>query len=242
MNNFSSSVLAKMIDHTLLKPNASLDDYKRLCEECITYGFKSICVNSSAIKTCKTYLDGHDLTICSVVGFPLGQSSIETKVFETKDAIEKGAKEIDYVINITELKAGNVEYIQKEMSDILSVCKNSSVVLKVIIETCFLTEGEKKLICEIASRIKPDFVKTSTGFGTYGATIEDVKLMKKYSGADVKVKASGGIKDLKTALNMILAGAERLGTSSGVSIMQELTDTVEIHKMLDHLNKVTTNT
>ena len=151
----------------------------------------------------------------------MGQTTIECKVFETKDAIEKGADEIDYVINVAELKNKNYDYIRTEMEQIVAVCREAKVLIKVIFENCYLTDDEKRKVAEIAKEVKPDFIKTSTGFGTGGATIEDVKLMKSVVGDEVKVKAAGGIRDLKTALAMVEAGAERLGTSAGVAIMED---------------------
>jgi len=151
----------------------------------------------------------------------LGQTTLECKIFETKDAIKKGADEIDYVINVAELKNKNYDYIKKEMEEIVKICKEAGKISKVIFENCYLTDDEKVKVAEIAKEVKPDFIKTSTGFGTGGATVEDVKLMKSVVGDEVKVKAAGGIRDLKTALAMIEAGAERLGTSAGVAIVEE---------------------
>ena len=157
----------------------------------------------------------------AAIGFPLGQTTIATKVFEVTDAIKNGADEIDYVINISELKDGNIAYIEQEMKEIVAVCQAQNVLSKVILENCYLTNAEKVVVCEIAKRVKPTFVKTSTGFGTGGATLEDVKLMKEIVGAEVKVKAAGGIRDFATAKAMVEAGAERLGTSSGIKIITE---------------------
>ena len=157
----------------------------------------------------------------AAIGFPLGQTTIATKVFEVTEAIKNGADEIDYVINIGELKEGNLAYIEQEMKEIVAVCQTNNVLSKVILENCYLTDKEKIAVCEIAKRVKPNFVKTSTGFGTGGATVEDVKLMKEIVGADVKVKAAGGIRDFSTAKAMVEAGAERLGTSPGIKIVNE---------------------
>ena len=154
------------------------------------------------------------------VGFPLGQMTIESKVFETRDAIERGAHEIDYVLNVAELKNGNTEYIEREMREITQACHDSGVICKVIFENCYLTDEEKRTAAEISLKVLPDFIKTSTGFGTGGATVEDVRLMKSVVGDAVKVKAAGGIRDFETAVAMIEAGAERLGTSAGVELMK----------------------
>ena len=170
---------------------------------------------------CKKKLEGSPVHVGAAIGFPLGQTTLECKIFETKDAIEKGADEIDYVINVAELKNKNYDYIKKEMEEIVKICREAGKTSKVIFENCYLTDDEKRKVAEIAKEVKPDFIKTSTGFGTGGATVEDVKLMKSVVGDEVKVKAAGGIRDLKTALAMIEAGAERLGTSAGVAIVEE---------------------
>jgi deoxyribose-phosphate aldolase len=213
--------LAAMIDQTLLKPNVNNKDLQKLCEESVKYGFKMVAVNGAAIKICKEYLKGSKVRVGAAIGFPLGQSTVETKVFETKDAIQNGADEIDYVINIAELKNRNLQYVEDEMRQIVEKCKRFNVTSKVIFETCFLTEEEKILMCGIALKVGPDFVKTSTGFGEWGARVEDVILMKEYTKSKIKVKASGGIRDLDAALKMIAAGAERIGTSAGVRIIEE---------------------
>ncbi len=213
--------LAGMFDQTLLKPNAESQDFKKLCDESMKYNFKMVAINCAAIERCKNYLKDSSVCVGGAVGFPLGQSTIATKVFETKDAINTGADEIDYVINIAELKNGNWEYIENEMNEIINLCKSNQVTSKVIFENCYLTDEEKKRLCDIALKVQPDFIKTSTGFGDYGARVEDVKLMKQCVGDKIKVKASGGIRDLKTTIAMIEAGAERIGTSSGVKIIEE---------------------
>ena len=162
----------------------------------------------------------------AAISFPLGQTTIETKVFETKNAIENGADEIDYVINIVELKNKNYDYIKREMEAIVAVCRENGVLSKVIFENCYLTKDEIAKVAEIAREVKPDFIKTSTGFGTGGATVEDVKLMKSIVGDDVKVKAAGGIRDLETCLAMIEAGAERIGSSSSIEITEAYAKTL----------------
>ena len=213
--------LAKMIDHTLLKAFISNEDLKKHCEDAIKYGFKTVAINNAQVSFCKKILEGTDILCDAAVGFPLGQSTIETKVFETKDVIKKGAKEVDYVINIVELKNRNFSYIEDEMERIVDVCNREGIVSKVIFEICYLTDDEKRKLCEIALKVRPTFIKTSTGFGTGGATINDVKLMKECVGDNIKIKASGGIRNIDDALSMIAAGASRLGTSQGVKIIEE---------------------
>lgn len=214
--------LANMIDHTLLRADASEEEFRRLCQEADDYGFKMVAINSSPVKLCRAFLKDSPVHVGAAIGFPLGQTTIASKVFEVEDAIRNGADEIDYVINIGELKNNHLDYIEKEMTSIAAAAKKGGILSKVILETCYLTDEEKKQVCGIARKVKPDFVKTSTGFGTKGATVEDVRLMKAVVGDDVKVKAAGGIRDLATALQMIEAGAERLGTSSGIRIVEEM--------------------
>lgn len=215
MNKFS-----KYFDHTCLKPYATRKDIAKLCEEAKKYDFMMVAINSTQTKLCKELLKETDIHVGAAISFPLGQTTIETKVFETKDAIANGADEIDYVINITELKEKNYDYIKEEMTQIVDVCRKHNVISKVIFENCYLTDEEKIKLCEIALEVKPDFIKTSTGFGTGGATVEDVKLMKSIVKDTVKVKAAGGIRDLDTCLKMIEAGAERIGTSSAIKITE----------------------
>ena len=215
MNKFS-----KYFDHTCLKPYATREDMAKFCEEAKKYDFMMVAINSTQTKLCKELLKGTDIHVGAAISFPLGQTTIETKVFETKDAIANGADEIDYVINITELKEKNYDYIKEEMTKIVDVCRKHNVISKVIFENCYLTNEEKIKLCEIALEVKPDFIKTSTGFGTGGATVEDVKLMKSIVKDTVKVKAAGGIRDLDTCLKMIEAGAERIGTSSAIKITE----------------------
>ena len=217
----SVAELAKMVDHTLLKADAKKAAFEKVCQEADDYGFKMVAINSAPVAFCKELLKESPVHVGAAIGFPLGQTTIATKVFEATDAIKNGADEIDYVINIGELKNGNLAYIEKEMTGIVSVCQANNILSKVILENCYLTDEEKIAVCEIAKRVKPNFVKTSTGFGTGGATIEDVRLMKETVGADVKVKAAGGIRDFATAKAMVEAGAERLGTSAGIQIINE---------------------
>lgn len=213
--------LANMVDHTNLKAFADDAAFQKLCDEARKYNFKMVAINPAQTVRCKKKLEGSPVHVGAAIGFPLGQTTLECKIFETKDAIEKGADEIDYVINVAELKNKNYDYIKKEMEEIVKICREAGKTSKVIFENCYLTDDEKRKVAEIAKEVKPDFIKTSTGFGTSGATVEDVKLMKSVVGDEVKVKAAGGIRDLKTALAMIEAGAERLGTSAGVAIVEE---------------------
>jgi len=210
-----------MVDHTLLKAYVMDDDFMELCKQADAYGFKMVAINPAAVEVCKKALADSPVHVGAAVGFPLGQTTLECKIFETRDAIEKGADEIDYVINIVQLKNKNYSYIKKEMQSIKDLCAAKNVICKVILETCYLTGEEIIQVCEIAKEVKPDFVKTSTGFGTDGATLEYVRLMKQVVGDAVEVKAAGGIRDLDTALAMVEAGATRLGTSAGIAIIQE---------------------
>ncbi|SKA85246.1 deoxyribose-phosphate aldolase [Clostridium sp. USBA 49] len=213
--------LAKMIDQTLLKPYISNDDLRKHCKQAAEYNFKTVAINNATVPFCKKILEGTGILCDAAVSFPLGQCTIETKIFETKDVIDKGADEVDYVINIVEVKNKNWTYIEEEMSKIVEVCSERGVVSKVIFENCYLTEEEKRKLCEIALKVKPTFIKTSTGFGTGGATIEDVKLMKECVGDTIKIKAAGGIRTIEDALAMIDAGASRIGTSQGVQIIEQ---------------------
>ena len=212
---------AKKIDHTLLKADAQEADFEKLCQEAREYGFKMVAINSYPVALCKKLLEGISVHVGAAIGFPLGQTTVEVKAFETKEAIKNGADEIDYVINLSKLKDGDDKYIEEEMQTIVDICKKEDVLSKVILETCYLTDDEKKKVCEIAKEVQPDFVKTTTGFGSAGATVADVKLMKEVVGNKVKVKAAGGIRDLKTAEDMLEAGADRLGMSSSVKVIEE---------------------
>ena len=216
----SEKELAGMVDHTNLKAYADDAAFQKLCDEARNYHFKMVAINPAQVVRCKEKLSGCPVHVGAAIGFPLGQTTLECKLFETRDAIEKGADEIDYVINIAELKNGNYDYIRKEMEEIVKICREANIISKVIFENCYLTDNEKRKMAEIAKEVKPDYIKTSTGFGTGGATVKDVALMKSVVGDKVKVKAAGGIRDLKTALAMVEAGAERLGTSAGVEIIE----------------------
>ena len=210
--------LNKYIDHTILKATASSSDVQKLCEEAIEHEFYSVCVNGCYVADAKQLLQGTDVKVAAVVGFPLGAMTTAAKVFEAKEAIENGASEIDMVINVAKLKDGEFEYIENEIRQIKEAIGDN--VLKVIIETCYLTDEEKVKACELSLVAKADFVKTSTGFGNGGATYEDVKLMKSVVGDNAKVKASGGVRDKETAEKYVELGAERLGTSSGIDIVK----------------------
>lgn len=213
--------LVKLFDHTCLYAYATGAHMKKLCDEARAYNFAMVAVNSVQVKLCKKFLKDTDVHVGAAIGFPLGQTTIASKVFETVDAIQNGADEIDYVINITELKDGNYDYIREEMRQIVAECRKANVISKVIFENCYLTQEEKEILCKIALEVKPDFIKTSTGFGTGGATLDDVKLMKSIVGDAVKVKAAGGVRDLETCMAMVEAGAERIGTSAAVKITEE---------------------
>ena len=210
--------LNKYIDHTILKATASSADVQKLCEEAIEHEFYSVCVNGCYVADAKHLLQGTDVKVAAVVGFPLGAMTTASKVFEAKEAIENGVSEIDMVINVAKLKDGEFDYVENEIRLIKEAIGNN--VLKVIIETCYLTDEEKVKACELSLVAKADFVKTSTGFGTGGATYEDVKLMKSVVGDNAKVKASGGVRDKETAQKYVDLGAERLGTSSGIEIVK----------------------
>lgn len=217
----SAKELAAMFDHTNLKAFASEQDFELLCREAAENHFAMVAINSSPVALCKRLLEGSGVHVGAAISFPLGQTTVETKVFETENAIQNGADEIDYVLNVGELKQGNLDYIRREMESIVAVCRKNRVICKVIFENCYLTQDEIRSAAQIAREVGPDFIKTSTGFGTGGATVEDVRLMKETVGDKVRVKAAGGIRDLDTCLAMIEAGAERIGTSSSLKILEE---------------------
>ncbi|MBE3579760.1 MAG: deoxyribose-phosphate aldolase [Caldanaerobacter subterraneus] len=214
--------IAKMIDHTLLKPNATKEEIKKLCEEAREYGFASVCINPCFVDLAYEMLKDTDVKVCTVIGFPLGANTIETKMFEAVEAVKKGATEIDMVLNISMLKSGEYDYVKKEIEEVVKAVKShGGIVVKVILETCYLSNEEKIKACEISKEAGADFVKTSTGFGLGGATVEDVKLMRKVVGENFGVKASGGIRSYEDAKAMIEAGANRIGASAGVKIVEE---------------------
>ena len=209
--------LNQYIDHTILKATASPKDIVQLCAEGVQFKFYAVCVNGCYIKLAKTELKNSEVKIAAVIGFPLGAMSTEAKIAEAVQCVADGADEIDMVINIGLLKAGQADLVEDEIAAIKKAIGKQ--VLKVIIETCYLTNEEKKMACRAALNAGADFVKTSTGFGTGGATIEDVKLMKAEVGDKLRIKASGGVRDLKTALEYIELGVSRLGTSSGIALV-----------------------
>lgn len=214
--------LAKYFDHTQLRAYAVRKDFEQLCEESRKYGFAMVAINPAPVRLCKELLQGTDAHVGAAVGFPLGQTTIEDKMAETENAIKNGADEIDYVINITQLKEKNYDYIEREMAGIVTLCREKNVISKVIFENCYLEQEEKEALCRIACQVKPDFIKTSTGFGTGGATFEDVALMKSIVKDEVKIKAAGGIRNLETALRMIDLGVSRIGSTASVAIVEEL--------------------
>ncbi len=209
----------KMIDHTLLKPEATKEMIENLCKEAKEYDFKSVCVNPYWVSTAYEELRDSDVLVCTVVGFPLGATTKETKFFETDFAVQEGADEIDMVINVGALKSKQYDVVLEDIKSVVQAANGRTV--KVIIETCLLSDEEKVKACELSMEAGANFVKTSTGFSTAGAKVEDVELMKSIVGDNLEVKASGGIRDLDTALKMIEAGATRLGVSAGVQIIKE---------------------
>ena len=222
MNNLE---LAKMIDHTILKANATQSDIEKLCDEAKKYNFASVCVNPYWVPLASDLLKNSTVKVCTVIGFPLGATSSESKASETEIAILQGADEVDMVINVGAMKNNQTDIVEKDILAVVNSARktgktqNKNIIVKVILETCYLTKDEIKKACICAKNAGADFVKTSTGFGTGGATVEDVALMKKTVGETMQVKASGGIRDYETAIKMIEAGASRLGTSSGISIV-----------------------
>lgn len=213
--------LARIFDHTFLKAYASRDDFIQLCNEAKSIGAAMVAINSEPVKLCKELLQGTNIHVGAAISFPLGQTTLDIKLAETKQAIDDGADEIDYVINIGKAKMHDWNYIEQEMRSIVELCHENQLICKVIFENCYLTKEEIVKIAEIAKEVKPDYIKTSTGFGTSGATVEDVRLMKETVGNEVKVKAAGGIRDWKTCQAMIKAGASRIGTSSSLKILEE---------------------
>ena len=214
----TSVELAKFIDHTLLKPEAVQSQFEKLCEEAVTYQFKSVCVNSSWVPFVVKKLRGTGILICSVIGFPLGEMDTRSKAFEARSALNSGADELDMVINVGALKSRNLKLVEEDIRAIKRACRTKTI-LKVIIETVLLTEEEKILACEISKKAGADFVKTSTGFLGGGATVEDILLMRRIVGPKMGVKASGAIRDFNQAVALINAGANRLGCGSSVAVI-----------------------
>ncbi len=214
--------LAGYFDHTQLRAYAREADFQRLCQEAREYGFAMVAINPAPVELCRGLLEGTAVHVGAAVGFPLGQNTIEAKVFETQDAIHRGADEIDYVVNLTQLQEKNYDYVEKEMVSIVEICRRECVISKVIFENCYLEREEKLALCAIAREVGPDFIKTSTGFGTGGATFQDVELMRAAVGDRVQIKAAGGIRTLETALQMIDLGVTRIGSTASVAIVEEL--------------------
>ncbi|WP_027416817.1 deoxyribose-phosphate aldolase [Aneurinibacillus terranovensis] len=217
--------LSSYIDHTLLKQEATSKDIEKLCDEARQFKFASVCINPHFVSLATKWLQGSEVKVCTVIGFPLGANTTTVKVSETEDAIRNGASEIDMVINIGALKEKNDEIVFRDIAGVVNAAKGKTV--KVIIETCLLTEEEKRRACMLSKEAGAHFVKTSTGFSTGGAIVEDVELMKATVGDKLEVKASGGIRDQESALKMIKAGATRIGTSNGVKIVTDDTTLME---------------
>ncbi len=209
--------IASLIDHTALKPETSKEQIEKLCGEAVEYGFASVCVNPCYVSLCSQLLKDSKIKVCTVIGFPLGATTSAIKAAEATEAIENGAREVDMVINVGAVKSGDFDYVKKDIEAVVQAAKGKALV-KVILETCLLTDEEKRLICRICKEAGADFVKTSTGFSTGGATVEDIKLMRDIVKPTMGVKASGGIRDYETAKAMIEAGASRIGASASVAI------------------------
>lgn len=209
----------KMIDHTVLKADTPLETVKRICDEAMEYGFASVCINPCHVAYCADYLKDSDVNVCTVIGFPLGANTSAVKAFETKDAIANGADEIDMVMNIGALKDKNYDLVRDDVKAVVEAANGTLV--KVILETCLLTEDEIKKACELCVETKADYVKTSTGFSTRGATIEDVRIMKEAVHGKAKVKAAGGVRTPEDMVKIVAAGADRIGTSAGCSLVKK---------------------
>lgn len=209
----------KMIDHTVLKADTPLETIKRICDEAMEYGFASVCINPCHVAYCADYLKDSDVNVCTVIGFPLGANTSAVKAFETKDAIANGADEIDMVMNIGALKDKNYDLVRDDVKAVVEAANGTLV--KVILETCLLTEDEIKKACELCVEAKADYVKTSTGFSTRGATIEDVRIMKEAVHGKAKVKAAGGVRTPEDMVKIVVAGADRIGTSAGCSLVKK---------------------
>lgn len=220
--NSESQRIAAFIDHTILRADATRDDVQRVCAEARKYGFASVCVNGYWAPFVASELDGTSVKVCTVAGFPLGAMASEAKLAETETAIRQGAHEIDMVMNVGALKSGDRDAVQRDISMLAAACHAGGAILKVILETSLLTDDQKRIACELSKAAGADFVKTSTGFGASGATESDVALMRKTVGAEMGVKASGGIRTLADLQKMIAAGASRVGASASVSILKSV--------------------
>lgn len=225
----SPQELARMIDHTFLKPFGRVQAIEKLCREAREYSFAMVAIHPSQVRRCASLLEGSDVKVGACIGFPLGQTTTAVKAFETRDCIENGATEIDMVMNIFELQNGNYGYVQNDIEAVVQVCREAEekILCKVILETCYLTDEQKVKACEICMAAGADFVKTSTGFGPSGATVKDIRLMRQTVGETMGVKASGGVRDLDKVKAMIAAGATRIGTSGSVAIMKEAAGEIE---------------
>lgn len=215
----SEKPIASFIDHTALKPDTTLEQIEKLCHEAMEYGFASVCVNPCYVAHCHRILKTSDVKVCTVIGFPLGANTIATKEAETVEAVKNGATEVDMVINVGAVKSGDYELVKNDIAAVVKAAGDSAIV-KVILETCLLTDEEKIAACKMCKEAGAHFVKTSTGFSTGGATIEDIRLMRQAVGPDLGVKASGGIRDYKTARAMVDAGASRVGASASIAIVK----------------------
>ncbi len=222
MSTWTLDNFAQLIDHTNLHADATHADMDVLCDEAARHHFRMVAINQVQVAYCAERLAGTDVHVGAAIAFPLGQTTIAAKVAETRDALANGATEIDYVMNLTQVREHNWSYVADEMRQIVAACNEAGVPSKVIFENCYLSDAEKIELCRIAREVRPTFVKTSTGFGTGGATVHDVELMHEHVAGEVLVKAAGGIRDAKTFLAMVRAGARRIGTSAGVAIIEEL--------------------
>ena len=220
--------LSRMIDHTILKADATKEEVQALCKEAKEYNFASVCINPSHISLAKKELQGTEVKVCTVIGFPLGANATEVKKFETKVAIEDGATEVDMVINVGKLKEKDYDYVLKDIEAVVEAAKGKAIV-KVIIETSLLNDEEKKIACLLSKKAGADFVKTSTGFSTGGATEEDIRLMRETVGEEMGVKASGGVRTYDDAIKMINAGATRIGASASINIVNKVDSTKEMN-------------
>lgn len=219
----SASALAALIDHTSLKPEAVKNDIEALCDEARRFQFASVCINPCWVPLASEKLADSRVKVCTVIGFPLGAERKQTKEFAARRALDDGAKELDMVLNIGQLRSGDLESVESEIASLAAIAHSGGAILKVILETCLLNTDQKGVVCQIAVASQADFVKTSTGFSNAGATTEDVRLMRQTVGEKLGVKASGGIRTLAVLREMVSAGATRIGTSSGVKIIQEYT-------------------
>lgn len=220
--------IAILIDHTNLKPYASDEDLKKLCEEAKENHFRMVAINSSRTAFCHALLEGSDVHVGAAISFPLGQTDTAVKLYETETAIKEGADEIDYVVSLSDVKNGDWYKVEEEMKRMTELCHSHGALIKVIFEICYLNEDEIIRLSEMAGEVRPDFIKTSTGFGASGATVEAVRLMKAHCGDAVKVKAAGGIRTWEAFKAMVDAGAERIGTSSGLKIMKEAAEELKL--------------